>query len=99
MRKGSMLYLIAASAFLAFLLEVFSGFVLWLALEHGDGFQGGRGAGQSPGQDEFLAVTRSDWLDIHDWAGVALLAVICLHLVLHWRWIVTMSRRALLGEQ
>ncbi len=99
MGKGSIRYLVAASAFLAFLLEVFSGFVLWLALEHGDGFRGGRGAGQPPGQDEFLAVTRSEWIDIHDWAGVALLAVIVLHLILHWRWIVTMTRRALLGEQ
>jgi hypothetical protein len=98
MRKGSILYLIAASAFLAFLIEVFSGFVLWLALEHGDGFRGGRGADLPSGQDEFLAVTRSDWVDIHDWAGVALLAVIGLHLVLHWRWIVTMTRRALLAE-
>jgi len=97
--KGSVLYAIAVSALLAFLLEVFSGFVLWLALERGDGFRGGRGAAQPPGQDEFLALTRSDWIDIHDWAGVALLAVIGLHLVLHWRWIVTMTRRALLGEQ
>ena len=99
MGKGSILYLIAVSAFLAFLIEVLSGFVLWLALEHGDGFRGGRGAAQPPGQDEFLAFTRNDWIDIHDWAGVALLAVIGLHLVLHWRWIVNMTRRALLGEQ
>lgn len=98
-RKGSVLYLIAVSALLAFVLEVFSGFVLWLALERGDGFRGGRGASQPPGQDEFLAVTRSDWIDIHDWAGVALLVIIGLHLILHWRWIVTMSRRALRGQQ
>lgn len=99
MRKGSILYLIAVSAFLAFLLEVLSGFVLWLALERADGFRGGRGATQAPGHDEFLALTRSEWIDVHDWAGVALLVIIGLHLVLHWRWIVNMTRRALLGEQ
>jgi hypothetical protein len=99
MRKGAFRYWIAVCALLAFVLEVFSGFVLWLALERGDGFRGGRGGGQPLGQDEFMAVTRSGWIDIHDWVGVALLAIIGLHLVLHWRWIVTMSRRALLGEQ
>lgn len=99
MRKGAVLYSIAVSAFVAFLLEVFSGFVLWLALEGGDGFRGGRGGSQPPGGDEFLAVTRNQWIDIHDWAGVALLVIVGLHVVLHWRWILTMSRRALLGEQ
>jgi hypothetical protein len=99
MGKGAFRYWIAVCALLAFGLEVLSGFVLWLALESGDGFRGGRGGGQPPGQDEFMAVTRSDWIDIHDWAGVALIVIIGLHLVLHWRWIVTMSRRALLGEQ
>lgn len=99
MRKGPLLYAVAVSAFLAFLLEVFSGFVLWLALEHGDGFRGGRGATSPPSQDQFLAVTRSEWIDIHDWAGVALLAIVGVHLVLHWRWIVTMTRGALFAEE
>ena len=99
MTKGVVLYSVAVSALIAFLLEVLSGFALWLVLEHGDGFRGGRGASQPPGQGEFLAVTRSEWIDIHDWAGVALLAIIGLHLVLNWRWIVTMTRRSLLGEQ
>jgi hypothetical protein len=92
--RGALLYYTAVSAFLLFLLETFSGFVLWLAVSGGDGFRGGRGGVERPGQEEFLAVTRSDWIDIHDWAGVALLVIIGLHVVLHWRWIAQVTKRA-----
>jgi hypothetical protein len=96
--RGALLYYTALSAFLLFLLETFSGFVLWLAVSGGDGFRGGRDGAERPGQQEFLAVTRSDWIDIHDWVGVALLVIIGLHLVLHWRWIVQVTKRAFIGE-
>jgi len=31
---------------------------------------------------------RDTWLDLHNWVAVALVVVVVLHLVLHWRWIV-----------
>jgi hypothetical protein len=96
--RGALLYYTAVSAFLLFLLETFSGFVLWLAVSSGDGFRGGRGGAESPGQEEFLTVTRSGWIDIHDWAGVALLVIIGLHVVLHWRWIVRVTKRVFAAE-
>jgi hypothetical protein len=96
--RAALLYYTAVSAFLLFLLEAFSGFALWLAVSSGDGFQGGRGEAERPGQEEFLTVTRSDWIDIHDWAGVALLVIICLHVVLHWRWIVQVTKRVFAAE-
>jgi quinol-cytochrome oxidoreductase complex cytochrome b subunit len=98
MKRGTLLYWIAASALLLFLLQVFSGFVLWLAIARGDGFRGGRDATQPPGQEEFLALTRGDWIDIHEWAAVALLVVIGVHLILNWRWIFTLTRRMFAGE-
>jgi len=96
--RAALLYYTAVSAFLLFLLEVFSGFVLWLAISGDDGFRGGRDGALRPGQEEFLAVTRSDWIDIHDWAGVALLVIICLHVVLHWRWIAQVTKRVFSAE-
>lgn len=96
--RGALLYYTAVSAFLLFLLEAFSGFVLWLAVSGGDGFRSGRRGAERPGQDEFLAVTRGDWIDIHDWAGVALLVIIGLHVVLHWRWIVQVTKRVFAAE-
>lgn len=96
--RAALLYYTAVSAFLLFLLEAFSGFALWLALSGGDGFQGGRGGAERPAQESFLTVTRSDWIDIHDWAGVALLVIIGLHLVLHWRWIMQVTKRVFAAD-
>jgi hypothetical protein len=96
--RAALLYYTAVSAFLLFLLEAFSGFVLWLAVSGGDGFRGDRDGALRPGQEEFLTVTRSDWIDIHDWAGVALLVIIGLHIVLHWRWIVQVTKRVFAVE-
>jgi hypothetical protein len=42
----------------------------------------------------FLAA-RDLWIDIHKWNGVALVALTFLHLVLHWSWLVQMTKRYL----
>ncbi len=99
MRKVTLLYWIVVGAFLAFALEVFSGFVLWLAFETGPGFGGRRGlAGvEPPGRQEFMLISRQNWLNIHDWTAVALMVIVLFHLILHWRWIVNTSRRLLAG--
>ena len=35
------------------------------------------------------------WIAIHKWSGFALLVESMLHVALHWRWLVTMTRRLL----
>lgn len=35
------------------------------------------------------------WLSIHKWTGLALSVTVVLHVLLHWRWLVRMTRRAL----
>lgn len=45
-----------------------------------------------PGSGEHLAVwtlTRHEWGGVHFWIAVFLTAVVTVHLILHWRWIVT----------
>lgn len=45
-----------------------------------------------PGSGERLAVwalTRHEWGEVHFWIAVFLTAVVTVHLVLHWRWIVS----------
>jgi hypothetical protein len=39
--------------------------------------------------------SRELWVDIHKWTGVALAVLVFIHLVLHWRWLVQMTRRYL----
>lgn len=94
MNKAALLYLVVVSALVAFVIEVVTGFVLWLGFDRGDRrYMAGR-FGEWPREEEFLGMDRWAWIDIHDWVGVALLVAIAVHLVLHWRWVVSMTRRA-----
>ncbi len=89
MRKATRNYIIGLVMFVLALLEVISGFVLWLVLPRGGGYAGGKGG--SVAEATFLW-SRDTWLGLHNWIAVALLVVVILHLVLHWRWIVYMTR-------
>ena len=71
----------------AFLVEVVSGFVLWLVLPHG-GYQGGR----NPSYGQAFILSRDGWLALHDWFALVMVLGILVHLVLHWRWIYGMFR-------
>jgi hypothetical protein len=62
------------------------------------GYQGGR----SPDYDATLFFARTTWTEIHTWSGVAMVVVGFVHLVLHWRWVAEMLKRAaavLLGRR
>ena len=68
-----------------------SGFVLWFALPHGGGWRGGRFVGGV--ESTFWSLSRHTWLDIHDWVAVIIVAVVIIHLVLHWRWIIYITKK------
>lgn len=36
--------------------------------------------------------TRELWIDIHRWGGLALYVVVIIHTVIHWRWLLRMTR-------
>lgn len=90
MRKATRNYVVGLIMFLLALFEVVSGFVLWLVLPRGGGYMGGRGGGLTT-EATFLW-PRDTWIDLHNWVGVALLVIVALHLILHWRWIVHMTK-------
>jgi hypothetical protein len=95
MQRAVAFYWIAVAAFLALLLEAVSGFILWIALPRGDGFRF-RGSGSRMAHESF-GFSRETWLDIHDWAGVALIVILLVHLLLHWRWVLSVTRRVIRG--
>jgi hypothetical protein len=66
-----------------FLLTALTGLLLWLILP------GGRGSGETM----LLGMTRHQWIDVHNWTGLAMLAGVTLHLTLHWKWISCVSKR------
>lgn len=53
------------------------------------GYQGGKVPGWDPG---FL-FSRMSWDIIHTWGFVAMMVAALLHIVIHWRWIVNVTRR------
>jgi hypothetical protein len=95
LRRSALLYWIAVAALLALLLEAASGLILWIALPRGDGFHF-RGAGSRAAHESF-GLSRETWLDIHDWTGIALIVILLVHLLLHWRWVLNVTRRVLMG--
>ena len=44
------------------------------------------------GYQEFLGITKQNWVDIHNWSGIILIMVVVIHLILHWNWIVGMTK-------
>jgi cytochrome b subunit of formate dehydrogenase len=62
--------------------------IYFLFLPNG-GFQGGR----NPMYNIQILFSRSTWDDLHTWSGVIMIAVALIHLVLHWRWLVSTTRR------
>lgn len=89
MKKSTRNYLVGFIMFLLAMFEAISGFVLWLVLPRGGGYRGGRGLTT---EGTFLW-SRDTWIDLHDWVAVALVVIVTLHLILHWRWIVFMTKK------
>jgi cytochrome b subunit of formate dehydrogenase len=71
---------------LGFLVTALSGiYLLFLPT----GYQGGQTAGWDP---NFL-FSRVTWDLMHTWAGVIMTVAVTLHFVIHWRWVVNVTRR------
>jgi len=88
MREATRNYILFIILSLLALFETASGFILWLALPRDGGSQG-RGFGD---EAVFWSVTRHMWVELHDWVAVALVVVVTIHLALHWKWIVYMTK-------
>lgn len=81
MNRPTLNWLVDLLAFAAFVLLTTSGALTRFVLP--------------PGSGRFTTLwglDRHGWGDLHFWIAVALLTVLALHLVLHWRWILCMIR-------
>jgi hypothetical protein len=95
MKRTHVNALIDAVAFLAFLLLLSTGFILEYQLPPGSGgLQGfGMGRGASHRMVHLLwGWTRHEWGQVHYWIALSMMAVLAVHLVLHWKWIVCTVR-------
>ena len=80
---------INASLFSSALIASLSG-IYFLFLPNG-GFQGGR----NPMYNIQILFTRHTWDDLHTWGGVIMIAAAIIHLILHWPWVVSATRRTI----
>ena len=79
--------------------EVVTGAVLWIAIPSGSGpFRHGQFGGIPTHYKEFLGLNRGNWLDLHDWGAVVLVALLVVPVLLHYRWLWRQTRRLLRGS-
>ena len=91
MRKATRNYIVFITMFLLALFQAVSGFVMWLVLPSGWGYQGGRGSVVP----EVFIWERHTWINLHDWVAMALLVLLVIHLGLHWKWILYHTKKYL----
>lgn len=89
-RKITEQYIVIVVLFILFILDCLSGFVIWLILPRGeaDYFAMINNMGRT-----FWSLQRNVWLDIHAWLSVLILAIVIIHLILNWKWILRISGR------
>jgi hypothetical protein len=71
----------------SFLVTAISGVVFLFA--PGGGYQGGT----NPAWDFIFLWGRTTWDLIHTWSGVVMIIAAVLHFVIHWRWVLKVTRR------
>ena len=100
MKKAKTYFALAISMSLLGLAEVITGFVLWLGFPTGGGGDGrGWGGGGGLGNLTFWELSKHTWIDIHDWVAVAIVVLVMVHVILHWKWIVRMTKSLFRGVQ
>lgn len=87
MKKWVINYILVIILLLLGLIQAISGFLLWLVIPGG---HRGFGIGQVTG--DFLW-SRFTWIEIHDWTALALVVVVTIHIIIHWKWIINMTKR------
>ena len=99
MTKAGKYWILAIGMALFGLAEAISGFVLWLGFPTGGGGGGrGFGGGGGVGNLTFWELSKHTWIDIHDWVAVALVVLVLIHIILHWKWIVRMAKIIFQGQ-
>ena len=79
-------YFIDLLSAISFLVVALTGLVIFFFLP---------GGARRGGYQEFLGVTKLVYVEIHNWAGMLFLILVIIHVVLHWQWIVCMTKSLL----
>ena len=83
MNKSKINYIVDFLAFVSFITTALSGLAIKFFMP--SGVRQGR-------LQEFLGIQKGIWSEIHNWSGILLIIFVLIHLILHWDWIVCMTR-------
>lgn len=89
MNKQKLNYIINCLSFIAFLTIAVSGLIIYFFLP--DGIRRG-------GYQEFFGITKHVWINIHNIFGLIFLFLVSIHFILHWNWIVSMTKNMFSGK-
>jgi hypothetical protein len=95
MKRTQLNFAIDAAAFAAFLFLLSTGLLLRYQLTAGSGGLNAAGSGRGAAHRPITLLwgwTRHDWGQIHYWIAGLLIAILAVHLVLHWKWIICVVR-------
>lgn len=85
--KAKMNYWVDVVIAVAFIVSIVSGLILYLGPS--GGYQGGRNPAYG---QTVLLLSHHQWSELHTWSSIAMAAGAFLHLVLHWSWLVCMTK-------
>jgi hypothetical protein len=92
--KAKLNYWVDVVIGLGFILSAVTGIVLFVAPS--GGYQGGR----NPHFGRLvLGLEHDTWKNLHNWSSLVMVAGVLGHLLLHWNWIVCMTKRVFGGSK
>ncbi len=83
MNKSKLNYIIDFFTFISFLITSITGLIIFFFLPNG--IRQGR-------FQEFFWITKDFWNFIHIWSGILMIVLVIIHFILHWDWIVCMTK-------
>ncbi|HPN54984.1 MAG TPA: DUF4405 domain-containing protein [Candidatus Moranbacteria bacterium] len=91
MNKSKTNYIIDLLALVSFLITAISGLAIKFFMP--SGVRQGR-------LQEFLGIQKGSWSEVHDIFGIIFLILVVVHFLLHWNWVVCMTKSVLkLGSE
>ena len=90
-KRVTLNFIIDLLSFVNLLFLACTGFIIKYVLPPGSGgrgqeLHGGRGAGEIK---SLWSMTRHEWGDVHFYLAVLFVALIAVHIILHWTWIMS----------
>ncbi|MBW3015577.1 DUF4405 domain-containing protein [Candidatus Woesearchaeota archaeon] len=81
--KAKTNYIIDIFLGISFIITTITGLIIFFFLPSGV---------QRSGYQEFLGIIKQTWSSWHEWAGIIMIVLALVHLILHWKWIVCMTK-------